>query len=99
MIARAVMLSALILAAGLYSSRAGTAEVSAPRESLANMPRVVGAWSDPVDLPLDREVREVLGVDDYINRTYVNAAAQPVNLYIGYYGSQRQGDTIHSPQN
>ena len=99
MIARALMLSGLILSAGLYSSRAGTAEVSAPRESLANMPRVVGAWSDPVDLPLDREVREVLGVDDYINRTYVNAAAQPVNLYIGYYGSQRQGDTIHSPQN
>jgi EpsI family protein len=22
-----------------------------------------------------------------------------VSLYIGYYGSQRQGDTIHSPQN
>ena len=99
MITRAVVLSGLILSAGLYSSRAGTAEVSAPREALANMPRVVGGWSDPVDLPLDREVREVLGVDDYINRTYVNAAAQPVNLYIGYYGSQRQGDTIHSPQN
>lgn len=99
MIARAVVLSGLILAAGLYSARANGDEVSAPREALATMPRTLGAWSDPVDLPLDREVREVLGVDDYINRTYVNAAAQPVNLYIGYYGSQRQGDTIHSPQN
>ena len=99
MIARAVVLSGLILAAGVYSSRANGDEVSAPREALATMPRTLGAWSDPVDLPLDREVREVLGVDDYINRTYVNAAAQPVNLYIGYYGSQRQGDTIHSPQN
>lgn len=98
MIGRAVVLSALILAAGMYSSRAGE-EVAAPRETLANMPRTLGAWTDPVDLPLDREVREVLGVEDYINRTYVNPAAQPVNLYIGYYASQRQGDTIHSPQN
>ena len=98
MIARAVVLSALILAAGMYS-RAGDTEVAAPREALASMPRTLGGWSDPVDLPLDREVREVLGVEDYINRTYVNPAAQPVNLYIGYYASQRQGDTIHSPQN
>ena len=66
---------------------------------LASLPRTLGAWSDPVDLPLDRDVRAVLGVDDYLNRTYVNAAAQPVDLYIGYYASQRQGDTIHSPQN
>jgi EpsI family protein len=41
----------------------------------------------------------VLGVDEYVNRTYVNTAGVPLNLYIGYYASQRQGDTIHSPQN
>ena len=98
MIARAVVLSALILAAGLYSEGAGD-EISAPRQALATMPRTLGTWSDPVDLPLEPEVRDVLGVDDYLNRTYVNAAAQPVNLYIGYYASQRQGDAIHSPQN
>jgi EpsI family protein len=98
MIGRAAVLSGLILAAGIYSGRAGE-EVAAPREALADLPRTLGAWTDPVDLPLDREVREVLGVEDYINRTYVNPAAQPVNLYIGYYASQRQGDTIHSPQN
>jgi EpsI family protein len=38
-------------------------------------------------------------VDDYVNREYVNAAGIPVGLYVGYYASQRQGDTIHSPQN
>jgi EpsI family protein len=27
------------------------------------------------------------------------ADAPPVALYVGYYASQRQGDTIHSPQN
>ena len=98
MIARAMLLSGLILSAGLYSARAGD-EVAAPREPLASIPGTLGGWSNPVDLPLDPDVRDVLGVDDYINRTYVDAAGRPVNLYIGYYASQRQGDTIHSPQN
>jgi EpsI family protein len=99
MIARATVLSAIILGAGWYSGRAAGDEVAAPRQALAELPRAVGPWTESMDVPLDREVRDVLGVDDYINRTYVNAAAQPVNLYIGYYASQRQGDTIHSPQN
>lgn len=99
MIARAAILSGLILTAGWYSTRATGQEVLAPRTPLAELPRALGPWSGSVDVPLDREVRQVLGVDDYVHRTYVNAAGQPVNLYIGYYASQRQGDTIHSPQN
>jgi EpsI family protein len=99
MIVRATILSSLILVAGWYSARATAEEVTAPRESLAGLPRSIGPWTGAVDVPLDREVREVLGVDDYVNRTFVDASGQPVSLYIGYYASQRQGDTIHSPQN
>jgi len=98
MIARAVILSGLILTAGWYSARAGE-EIAAPRTPLTGLPRALGPWTGSIDVPLEREVRDVLGVDDYVNRTYVNAAGQPVHLYIGYYASQRQGDTIHSPQN
>ena len=50
-------------------------------------------------MPLDDEIVRVLGVDDYVSRTYLNASGDPANLYVGYYASQRQGDTIHSPQN
>ena len=99
MIGRASILAALILAAGAYSAPAGRNEVAVPRETLASMPRTLGQWSNPMDVPLDADTREVLGVDDYVNRTYINAAGQPISLYIGYYASQRQGDTIHSPQN
>ena len=99
MILRAAVLSAVILGAGWYSARAGGAEVSAPRTPLPELPRTLGSWTASIDVPLDRDVRDVLGVDDYVNRTYVNEAGQPVHLYIGYYASQRQGDTIHSPQN
>ena len=99
MIARGLLLSAIILAAGWYSGRASGEEASVPRQPLAELPRSIGAWAGSIDVPLDREVRDVLGLDDYVNRTYVDASAQPVSLYIGYYKSQRQGDTIHSPQN
>ena len=99
MIARAVVLAGVILAAGWYSNRAAGAEAAAPRTALVELPRALGSWTASRDVPLDQEVRDVLGVDDYVNRTYVTEAGQPVSLYIGYYASQRQGDTIHSPQN
>ena len=99
MIVRAVILSGLIAAAGWYSTRASGAEAVEARAPLVELPRAVGPWIDSVDTPLAQDVRDVLGVDDYVNRTYVTAAGQPVGLYIGYYASQRQGDTIHSPQN
>ncbi len=50
-------------------------------------------------MALADDVIAQLGVDDYINRRYVATDAPPVALYVGYYASQRQGDTIHSPQN
>ena len=98
MMLRAAILSVLILGAGWYSSGPGEEAVTS-RAPLAALPRAVGPWTESVDVPLDGEVRATLGADDYVNRTYLNEAGQPVTLYIGYYASQRQGDTIHSPQN
>jgi EpsI family protein len=40
----------------------------------------------------------VLGVDDYIIRSYFGPRLG-LGLYVGFYTSQRQGDTIHSPLN
>lgn len=48
---------------------------------------------------MDSRVMDVLGVDDHIDRTYVNAGRFPASLYVGYYQSQRSGDTMHSPLN
>jgi EpsI family protein len=41
----------------------------------------------------------VLGVDDYVNRIYRASPTEVLSLYVGYYHSQREGDTIHSPMN
>lgn len=51
---------------------------------------------------LDAE-REVAGVTSYLLRNYNptdrTAGALPFSIYVGYYDSQTQGKTIHSPKN
>ena len=49
--------------------------------------------------PFSDSALAVLGLNDYLIRNYVAPDRSSVNLYIGYWASQRQGDTIHSPLN
>jgi EpsI family protein len=51
------------------------------------------------DLRFDQKILTVLGVDEYISRVYTAPTNVSVGLYIGYYQSQREGDTMHSPLN
>jgi len=98
MIARAAIAVTMLAAASLISSRTIRAdEVPIPREALGALPTVIDGWQGR-SAPLADDVLAQLGVDDYVNRTYVKGRA-PIGVYIGYYASQRQGDTIHSPQN
>jgi EpsI family protein len=99
MIARAVIVIVLLGAAAVLGERAATTEAAVNREPLETMPLTLGEWRGREAKPLEDDVVALLGVDDYIHRTYLSATGTPVNLYAGYYGSQRQGDTIHSPQN
>jgi EpsI family protein len=99
MIARAVVVLVLLGGATLLGSRATAIETPVERQSLAALPYEIDGWRGIDGQPLASDVVSVLGVDDYVHRTYVSASGVPVNLYAGYYHSQRQGDTIHSPQN
>jgi EpsI family protein len=99
MVQRAAVAIALLLIAGFYTARAGSAEAVVAREPLSTLPFSVGGWHGQEAAPLADDVLAQLGVDDYVNREYFRAGSLPVGVYIGYYGSQRQGDTIHSPQN
>lgn len=74
-------------------------EITPLRSPLWSMPRAIGTWVGKDAEPFTPEVMDALGVDDYINRGYFSHAEPPVALYVGYYESQRTGDTIHSPQN
>jgi EpsI family protein len=83
----------------LYVAAVFEAEVVPGRRPLAELPMQIGDWRGWRDADFDAQVVAVLGVDDYIVRTYALADGLPVGLYIGYYATQRHGDTIHSPLN
>jgi EpsI family protein len=59
----------------------------------------LGEWRGQDQPPFDAATTQILGADDYLNRVYTHSAHGGVGLYVGYYGSQQQGDAIHSPQN
>jgi EpsI family protein len=99
MLTRAAIVLGLLAAAGAYTSTATGPEAAVARTPLSDLPLSLDAWRGYPTAPFDDDVIAELGVDDYVNRRYMREAAPPVLLYIGYYGSQRQGDTIHSPQN
>jgi EpsI family protein len=96
---RAGIVAVSLLGAGAYLARAARAEPVHARESLAMCPTDIATWSGRRAADFDARTLGVLGVDEYLSRVYTNAAGRRVALYIGYYGSQRQGDTMHSPLN
>lgn len=108
MLIRATILFACFVTGAAVIARASRAEPTPIRHSLATFPMTLGEWRGGADQPFDTRTLAVLGVDDYLSRTYVRPIARvagvessrfAVGLYIGYYRTQRQGDTIHSPLN
>ena len=99
MLTRACLAAALIVAAGVYARGSTGPERVPSRPSLAELPPQLESWHGREAAPLSDDVLAQLGVDDYVNRQYVDASGLPISVYVGYYASQRQGDTIHSPQN
>ena len=69
-----------------------------PRRPLSELPYFLGTWTGE-ERPLQARIVQAVSVSDYTNRVYVDQAAPPIQLYIGYYSSQRTGDSIHSPKN
>jgi EpsI family protein len=88
----------LLTTAFVLQSRGDTDRVP-PSEPLSHMPETFGTWTAR-DFPLDDETLAVLGKGDFLNRLYSPAipTAPPVSLFIGYFATQRTGQTMHSPQ-
>jgi EpsI family protein len=99
MIKRAAVVIALLAGSALFAAHVSGTEAQVDREPLVTLPHVIERWTGREASPLADDVVALLGVDDYIHRVYLSDAGVPVGLYAGYYASQRQGDTIHSPQN
>ena len=78
--------------------RAGEASVS--RLELKAFPTRLGPWRQTgTDSRLDKETEDVLRADDYLLRNFLSSERITSSLYIGYYATQRNGATYHSPLN
>ena len=90
----------LIGAAALFLQAHTRSEVFPSRLPLQSFPQQLGDWKS-YDVPLEKDVLEVLGPGDFLLRVYQDQPVQqaPIDLFIAYFPSQRAGDTIHSPKN
>lgn len=96
---RLIVLTMAVLTAALCI-HASTAEERVPlRRPLADMPWTMAGWTAISEQQFDPATVAVLRADDYVWRNYVRPARDEADLYVGYYESQRQGDTVHSPMN
>ncbi len=99
MLARSLVVSACLLATAGYLAWTATAEGTPVRAPLQQCPLIISDYRGQSLQPFDAQTLAVLGADEYLNRVYISPSRVPVGLYVGYYASQREGDTIHSPQN
>src|SRR4249920_2251389 len=99
MLNRSIALFVIFLAAAGRVARQSRPEPSPVRSTFNRFPDQIQSWKGQELPPMDAKILAVLGVDDYLNRIYTSPDRAQLGLYVGYYGSQRQGDSIHSPMN
>ena len=72
-----------------------------PSEPVSTMPTQIGPWASR-DEPIDDQVLQILGKGEFLNRVYEVPGERDrlpsIGLFIGYFPTQRTGQTIHSPQ-
>jgi EpsI family protein len=98
MLKRAVLLTIVFLATLGLVAQASKSEIVPIRASFVTFPMDIDGWKGRQEPPFADDILAVLGVDDYLTRSYFSPQGA-VGLYVGYWGSQSQGDTIHSPLN
>src|SRR5438132_1257007 len=75
-------------------------EAPVTRKELKDFPKQIGTWKQSGgDEQFDNQTLAVLRSSDYLLRNYRGADGRLVNFYVGYYASQRDGATFHSPLN
>jgi EpsI family protein len=98
-IVRAAVVSLTLVLGARLIARAEQTEPVPIRAPFAEFPMKIAEWQGFRQPALDPDVLRVLGVDDYLTRAYVAPTRAGVGLYVGYWSSQKEGDSIHSPLN
>lgn len=96
----AVLLIAIVAVGVVVNAWAYLGEAHVERKQLKDFPQEVGEWRRVrADTVLDDATMAVLRASDYLLRDYRRADGQSANFYVGYYASQREGASYHSPLN
>jgi EpsI family protein len=96
---RVIVIVGCLLAASVMVARADRYAAPPPRMTFTAFPMQLGEWQGFQRPPFSDQILAILGLDDYLTRYYVRPDRTTADLYVGYWESQRQGDTMHSPQN
>ena len=67
-------------------------------QPLVELPTRVGSWRFVEDVPTEPAIEAELAADLNLHRVYLGPAAEPIWLYVGYYGTERGGRPEHTPQ-
>jgi len=89
----------LLAATGMFLHMRAAVDKNPPSEPLSQMPVQLAGWAG-IDQQVNSETLDVLGAGDVLARLYTQAGQpEPIGLFIGYFPTQRTGQTIHSPKN
>jgi EpsI family protein len=95
-----IALTAIVAAGVIVNSWSYLGEAHVDRKSLSEFPTQIDKWKQVgSDTQFDEATMKVLRASDYLSRDYQRADGVTANFYVGYYASQRDGATYHSPLN
>ena len=97
---RFALLFVAILGVGvLVNAWAYLGEAHVDRKPLKDFPEQLGQWQKSKDQVIDEPTMKVLRASDYLLRDFQRTDGWTANFYVGYYASQREGASYHSPLN
>ena len=95
-----LLLTVLLLSGVMIHVWERNGEARIARRALRDFPTQLGAWRQAgADQRFDKETENVLRADDYVMRNYARPDGRAASFYVGYYATQRNGATYHSPLN
>jgi EpsI family protein len=97
--ARASVSLAILLGALVFLQLRSTGEAVPIRKPLDTFPATLGQWHGRRGTIFSTEILDMLRLKDYLMRDYGDEAGRGLNLYIGYWDTQRKGAVMHSPKN
>jgi EpsI family protein len=96
----AILFVFLLIAGTVVNAWHYLGEAHVEHKSLRDFPKRLGNWEQTGgDEQFSPETMAVLGASDYVLRNYRGQDGRVASYYVGYYATQRDGATYHSPLN